>query len=414
MKRRTKRRNKGKKRFNFPHALLDGAISTVLVFIVFVIAPYIFNFGIIKAYWDSMSDFKVSDIGFSQLVDPNYAKGDTNIVIFNIRDMDNAALSQLVMSLNANKPRIIGINKVIKKENSIYDSVLAFAFKNVDHLVLASRFYQDTTTNQYDIIDRSDEMFLINASTGYSNLLFDRNQYNSTVRDFYPTYKLNLSTEYLFSVKVALAYNPKSVERLLTEENKKTINWEEYRKFLSITNVSDLGNSLEAYSFVRDKIVLLGVYDSESDPNDNHYYLDDKYFTPINPNYAGRTYPDMFETDIHANIISMILEDNYLYVAPAWLNYLFSVVFCFLVMILYIYIKYRIDPWYELLTVVIFFIFSASILLITIYSIHWYSFDLQINEALLALAISSPVFEAYYQSIKVIFLKIYKSKRRKT
>lgn len=52
--------------------------------------------------------------------------------------------------------------------------------------------------------------------------------------------------------------------------------------------------------------------------------MKDRYYTPLNERSSGRSIPDMFGVIIHANIISMLLDEDYIDDVPEWLLYLFS------------------------------------------------------------------------------------------
>jgi len=370
---------------------------------------------IFKPYRDALSDFRVTDIGFSKIVEPELVLGDTSILIINIYGLKNNQLAWLIKNLSENKPKAIGINKILNQEDSFSDSALASVLAETKNIVLSNELAYNPKTSRFDVILKSDDMFSDQCSSGFTNLLFDKDKRYSTVREFFPYYKIGHSNLLAFPVQIVLYSNPESAKRfLLSNEIPETINWENYRRYASISDFKDIVRTPEILNSARGKIVLLGTYDPENDPNKNPYRLNDKYFTPLNPNYAGRAYPDMYEIDIHANIISMILHENFLYLVPDWLNFIISFIFCYLTMMLYIFIKKKIDAWYELLTVFIFVILSIIILFITIYSFHVYKIDLQLNVCLLAIAISSPVFEAYFRSVKPIttqFLKNFSGRK---
>ena len=59
---------------------------------------------------------------------------------------------------------------------------------------------------------------------------------------------------------------------------------------------------------VEGKIVLFGYLgDRLGAPQ-----WEDKFFTPLNESIAGRANPDMYGPVIHANIASMVLNDDYI------------------------------------------------------------------------------------------------------
>ena len=74
------------------------------------------------------------------------------------------------------------------------------------------------------------------------------------------------------------------------------------------------------------KIVLLGYNDTYTD----ECPLLDKFYTPLNARYTGRSEPDMHGIDIHANIIQMVLDKKYIFTVPGWLSFVLAVLYCYL------------------------------------------------------------------------------------
>ncbi len=64
-------------------------------------------------------------------------------------------------------------------------------------------------------------------------------------------------------------------------------------------------------SALNGKIVLF-AYATPFNPMD----IEDKKFTPMNEKYAGKSIPDMNGIIVHANIISMVMEDNFIKKVP--------------------------------------------------------------------------------------------------
>ena len=406
-------KHKGKKS-NLPEYLVDSGVSTLLVFLALIITPYLFSGSIFKPYRESIDDFSLTDIGFSAIVDPQYMIGDTNILIINISELNNFKLTWLLNKLIENEPKTIGINRILKSENSESDSILAKILAESKNIVVANRLILNSNKYQKPKIEYPDRIFSVNEKSCFNNLCLYKDPRVSTVREFHSYYKFGDSVLYSFPMQLIMDAYPLIATKFLDRKKEvETINWGHYKKFHSITDFKDIVEEPTILNLAHGKIVLLGAYDPEDDPNRNPYKLSDKYFTPLNPNYAGKAYPDMYETDIYANIISMILHENYLVSLPSWINHLLSVIICFLTIFLYVFIKKKIDAWYELLSVFIFVIVSIIILQVTIYSFHLYNVDLQLNAGLIALAISSPVFEAYYRSVKPLFDKLSKLKHKK-
>ncbi|MGE5108537.1 MAG: CHASE2 domain-containing protein, partial [Sphingobacteriales bacterium] len=101
-------------------------------------------------------------------------------------------------------------------------------------------------------------------------------------------------------------------------------------------------NGQTADDLFKNKIVLLGFV------NENINDIEDKHFTPFNEKFAGKSTPDMNGVVIHANIISMILDGNYINKVPGWLNWLITILIAW-VNVAY-FVKYFIDShiWFHL------------------------------------------------------------------
>ncbi len=65
---------------------------------------------------------------------------------------------------------------------------------------------------------------------------------------------------------------------------------------------------------IKDKIVIFGFLGEYlGDPS-----WDDKFYTPLNKKLAGKANPDMFGAVVHANIVSMILNEDYVDQMAEW------------------------------------------------------------------------------------------------
>ena len=69
--------------------------------------------------------------------------------------------------------------------------------------------------------------------------------------------------------------------------------------------------------YFKDRIVLIGF----SGENENTFSMKDRYYTPINEKYHGRSLPDMHGVTVHANIISMLLDEDYIDEVPEYILY---------------------------------------------------------------------------------------------
>jgi CHASE2 domain-containing sensor protein len=91
------------------------------------------------------------------------------------------------------------------------------------------------------------------------------------------------------------------------------------KRFLHPQDESDLS------SYFRDKIVFIGFFKDEF-PD----VLEDMHFTPMNPKRGGKSFPDSYGVVIHANVLEMMMKDNYIHELPVGTVYLitFFLIFC--------------------------------------------------------------------------------------
>ena len=95
-------------------------------------------------------------------------------------------------------------------------------------------------------------------------------------------------------------------------------------------------------SYLTGKIVLLGYI------NNDRNNIEDKKFTPMNEKVAGKTIPDMNGIVVQANIISMVLDGNYIKKTPGWVAWLMAILIGWLHMSLFIRYYLEDHIWFHL------------------------------------------------------------------
>lgn len=392
--------------FKLRYGLFDGFFSLVLVFLAILIIPIILSLPIFLPIKNTIQDFQITDPTFSSIIDREIRSADTNIVLINIEDISNIQLAFTIQTLNQFSPKAIGINTIIKNgENPLSDTILAETLHNTKNIILSTRIIKNTQTN-YNNIRSSSPIFLKDKNQGFSNLLINQDKKHFTVRQFQTRYINNYDTLLPFAVKLAQIVDSTKVKELYQRNNEtETINWSDFKLTYSFDAMDVVDNPEYYGELVKNKIVLLGAFDPRKD--DITYILQKRYFTPLNKHYSGRAFPDMYELEIHANIISMILHNNYFYTVPIYLTNLVAVILCFLNMLIFFYIRKRAEDWYELFSVILFVIQSLLLLFLTIVFFVFFKTELNLNLALLACAISSPIYEVYIKTMKPFIIRIY-------
>lgn len=360
---------------------------------------------------DALSDMELTDIVFSRVRE--HPGADTNIVIVNVGNLSREGIAEEIKILNSYNPKVIGIDFFLHSPKSAHgDSLLAEAFSKVENLVLVSRLGDyNMGSNSFDTLETSHPMFAKHSVTGFANLITDaeNQQRFKTCRSFTATeYLANQRPINAFSVKMAEIYSPEKTASFLKRKNENEIInyrgniWSQTGEFANVFPSLDVDDVFERNfepEMIRDKIILLG-YTGESFGDTS---WEDRFYTPLNMDYAGKTNPDMFGVVIHANIISMILNEDYVNKMSDTAAIIWGVILCYLNVVWFSIIYHRLPRWYDGITkgvqVVEVFLLFAIIIIV------FYVFDYQLNLTLGigAILLAGDSLEFYYGVIKNLF-----------
>lgn len=393
----------------------DSLVSAVLVFVVMALLPLMLSFNFFIPLKNAFYDFAMTDINYAKLRSPEKELADTNIVLIDIGRMSNSQLADLINLLNENKPKVIGIDKELREEeDSASNESLSLALSNVNRLVLSNSLVYNSKTENFDSIAQSSGLFTKHGISGFTNQLTIHDKSHETVR----TFKIftNVNSEgnkkdtlvHPFPVEVVNLFDPVKVENLYERNNEEEIiNFRGYfNKYFFIAGDQVLNSEFNTNLFTG-KILLLSFFD----PFNSNPLFEYKYYSPLDSNYTGKSFPDMYGIEIHANVISMIINNNYFNIIPSWLAMVLAFILCYVLILVYKYIDENYETWYEILSLVIFVLTSLLMLAANYYSYHLLMLDLNLNYALFAIILSTPIYEAYTKSIKPLLQGFFKKKR---
>jgi CHASE2 domain-containing sensor protein len=402
---------------------LDSILATIFIFaLMYFAVKFLAIFEFLDPISEAVSGMEITDQVFSNPSLRELPPADTNIVIVNIGLLPRRGIAEQVNIINKYNPKAIGLDSFFRtlKEDTLGDLMLAEAFSNVENLVIGSKLTDPDDNDMWQDSYTSHEIFAKHAMKASVNLIVeeanqDQNKYK-TCRSFFPQEKLydsllsTIRNEPAFAVKLADIYNPEKVQKLLSRElEEEVIN---YRG-----NVMDFGRSnfgtryfaLDVYDvldenftpdLIEGKIVLMGFL-GESFGDSRSF--DDKYFTPLNAKYAGRADLDMFGVVVHANVVSMILNEDYIDQNGDTSAFIFAVLMCFINVFLFSMIYRKLPQWYDGLTKIIQLVEIILLLFIIVMVFHYYSFKLNLTIGIVAVLFSADSLEVYYGVIKNLF-----------
>lgn len=384
----------------------------------------------------SLSDVELTDVAFSQV--RSEPALDTNIVIVNIGPLDRGGIGDQIRLLSQFQPRVIGLDIIFSCGSRLYDSIncpqyydtaannkFAHAVRGFENLVLVKRLTQTDSLVKirgdekiYDSLEHTDLRLRQDAYEGYANLETDAGHQEDlkSCRRFNPVIDVKGEPHYAFSVMMAMLYDSVKTKRFLERGNfSEIIN---YRgnivdlhgasNFAGRYMVLDFDQALDTTSFVtemlRDKIVILGSLGK--DLRDTSW--DDKFFTPLNKNYAGKSRPDMYGVVVHANIVSMILNEDYIDELSNWQEKVIAGIFIFLNMVAFYWINRRVPVLFDTVSILLQLAQVVLISFLMIFFFDWFDFKLNLTITLAGIALVGTCFEIYNSGIKAFFRWLWK------
>ncbi len=319
----------------------DTLFATIWVFVFIVVLGSIpINFYALNPLKLGLKDFDFHDMTYSKL-EVYKDTIDRQITIINVGKADREGLAMLIDKAATLQPKVMGLDVLFEGPREPYqDSLLAATIARYPQLILASKLDWNDTNDPY-----KENFFKTNTTAeGYVNMLAED---YATVRLWSPFFEneQNLQAEPYpsFDLAILKKYNDtvyqRQVKRKKTDE---IINYTRRNNQYRVIQPEVLLNGEVEADWIRGKLVLFGYVNNHTDD------IEDKKFTPMNERFYGKTIPDMNGIVVHANILSMALENNYIRKLPGWFNWLFAALIGWIHMA--IFIKYYLDHhiWFHL------------------------------------------------------------------
>lgn len=398
--------------------------SLLAVFILYLLHHLPVNQLFIDPFSEAIKNHDIMDVGFSRFrnhEDPSLY--DKNILILNSEKTDRKAIADGVNYLVSHEVAAIGIDLIFDQtpHNSI-DTLLSEALKN-EKVILGYIFDEQHMDQGHSIHGvTSDDLFIHNQEQmGYVNLATND---GFSVRAFEPFHNIDGEKRQSMALKLASKLKPE-LNKIVSERNNK-IEWINFKRIqpgkinmkfpindyesvhYAYTSLDQFLADTSSYSkeYLKDKIVLIGF----SGEDDEALSMKDRYFTPLNQIYHGRSLPDMYGVVVHANIVSMLLSQDFINEIPEWILYIIG----FLIFFINYFIFKKLDdkklftvlPLVRVVQLIQFvLLFSFCIIMITYFNIK-FGFIIMIT----AVIISFEVYEFYDHKLKHKVAELYTTK----
>lgn len=368
---------------------------------------------ILDSITTSISDIDITDIYFSSGFSYKDKNVDKDIVLINFGVLDRSGIAQLINNINKHNPKVIGMDTFFStRKDSIRDYMLRDAFQNTNNLVLAVQIENNEFT-------RSSDPFFItkNSKLGYLNLQGT----NAYMARKFPHHLIVENETYLpFAAKIAGIYNPNTIDSYSNRTNRDEYIYysgyfedsQGFRKGVNQTDnvflnsfIKKSNKSLSRFrvldweavlngdfnsSDIKGKIVIIGAMGRYLyDP----FYTEDSFYSPLNPNlFSSFKSPDMYGLEIHANIISMILNNEMISHGQV-INFLFGLLIMIGSVVFYnsVYVKYH--NKYQLIAKLSLILQLNLLIALCLILFHYFKLKIDINYLLLYLLLLPDTIE---------------------
>lgn len=387
------------------------ACITVLVSALLYVIPQ--NVDFLDPLGQALGDIDLTDLVFSQFRTDQMNEVDTSIVLINIGRASRSEIAYILERINIHSPKVVGVDVFFRApKDPEGDERLQRALRNTPHLVMASKVAyrnefeierdEDDSESEYAAFDTlivSDPMFMDGAATGFTNLVIDQESAYMTCREIALRDTCAGKQELAFALRIASFVNPQAVQVALQRELRpETIMY--HGNVGSFYHV-DVDQALDPemdLSIVHDKVVILGYMGGRIEERS----LEDVYFTPLNERYVGRAFPDMHGVVIHANVVSMILRQDYVNTMPFWASIVFGLVLLYVNVSVFTFLFERYESFYDMIALLIQLVQSVVLLFLVVYVFDTYHYKLAFTPALFGVFLVGTVHDVYQDSIKKV------------
>lgn len=342
-----------------------------------------------------LNNFFPSDYVFSQ----QSSKIDTNITIVN-GAANRLEVAKQIAAIHQHHPKVLGITFIFSSysSSSVTDETLtsALALYNSKGLILPA----NVSGMPKDSIKMANSAFRNFGTTGvndfYNMFVIDTLQEyfseDETARVFKPQYEVKNSKFNHFGVEVVKQYDINAYRKFLERKNEYEVMY--YRgnnsKFRYLDS-NDLKSS-RSKNYIENKIVLLGICDTSQKIS----RASAKFFSPLNSGFLNKTVPDMYYVEGTANVISMILQGNFITSISASWSIFISQSICFLITAFFLFIRRRKGQWYGVTVLLAGPLVSTVLVLFSIWLFSQYCVNLNLKSSYLEIAFSAILVEIWY------------------
>ncbi len=382
-----------KKRFN--HFFnKDVVFSTLFVFLgVWLLHFSVIHLHALDPIEKALSDFDYADLVYKYRSENTVpAVGDVVVVELG---KTRSEIAREVAVINEHVPSVVAVDAwFMKPREREVDSALIQALSGCRNLVLGSyiKAGEGEAAEQLGYQQSFEEIRKLGAN-GFVNFV---GEYEKTIRYFKPRENVDGAAINSFAAEIVKLYDPVKYKALIERGDAiEFINYTRNRQhFVPVIHVDEVTPGNPALDVLKGKIVILGTVD----PND----LEDLHFTPFNKALAGRSKPDMNGAFIQANIVEMILAENYVNHVPWLVAFLVAVLLTYAAIIFNVFYFVEKHIWYHFFAKMLQLVFLIILVFVKLQLLR--NWNLSLDESIIAVPVILSVDLLYFYDALVKWL----------
>jgi len=341
----------------------------------------------------ALADFEFTDLLFNQRAKP---LPDTNIVLVNIGNLSRRGIARQIEKIASQKPKVLGIDcffRMLKDPEA--DSLLSLSMSKIKNLVLVGELANKENSNyfEFDTVFNSHPKFAQYGSSGFDNLITSEDDAFRTCRTFIPTENINGKIVNSFGIEIVDQLAPQKVKEFVKRQaGRQPINFRRNQEeYTTIDAAQHDSIGFNSSVNLKDKIVMMGYLGGDCGLS-----IHDKFHTPLNVAPLGKSYPDMAGLVIHANIVSMVLNQDFIHYPAEWATFFinFLIVFCHILLLMYGHKK--LNAYFDLLALSLLLLQIIFFAYLRYYLFMEYSIQLDLNITVGTLALASVIVSISY------------------
>jgi len=396
--------------------LLHCFFATVLVFVIIELLNLIpLNISFLDPIELAFKDFELTDIVFSKLNDNRDLRIDTNIVIVNIGQQSRHDIARQIERIEQYNPAVVAIDALFwRLDSSKQTSALFEAVTKHDNIILSSKIeYNQTNTDEDTIVSVKNAINgfdVSNVRHGYVNFSNVDGEFR-TIRSWLPCtqYKDSMLTSFAWAVIQMYKQHSNTVHMQFDSTELQTINYQMKRTYMRV-DVQDMSDTTQDFHFLKNKIVLMSFMGTTLSDTTNY---EDSFYSPLNQRYAGKSLPDIFGVEIHANCISMSLHNDTITSWSDTTMFILSFLLCFVSILMFASIEKHFEFFYDIFSKIIQLLLSIALLTLCIWIFQKFRIKLDPTLSVGSVIISSDIYSLYNSGISAIISKLQQYRSQK-